>query len=61
MPENAKPMELRDCPSFFDHTPCPEGYIEWHDWAKKMGRTHKQIRCTRCNLFAIWIPKPKIN
>ena len=40
-----------------DHTPAPDGYCAWHDWAMKMGKTHRQIRCDRCGLFKIWIPK----
>lgn len=48
-----------DCPSFHDHTPQPEGYIEWHDWAKRMMRTHKQTKCTGCGLYMIWVPKQK--
>ncbi|MBZ4106130.1 hypothetical protein JYG43_23760, partial [Escherichia fergusonii] len=51
------------CPNFTDHTPSPDGYIEWHAWARKMGKTHQQRRCSGCGLFAIWEPKPprKIN
>jgi hypothetical protein len=45
------------CPYFHDHMPAPEGYIEWHGWAKKMGKTHKQVRCSGCGLFVIWIPR----
>jgi hypothetical protein len=44
------------CPSFHDHTPSPEGYIQWHAWASKMLKTHKQRKCTGCGLFAIWEP-----
>lgn len=50
-----------DCPSFHDHTPSPDGYIQWHAWAKRMGRTHRQIRCTGCGLWAIWLPRKKRN
>ena len=46
-----------ECPSFFDHTPSPPGYLEWHAWAKKMGKTHKQATCTRCGFWAIWEPR----
>lgn len=49
-----------NCPAFHDHTPSPAGYIQWHAWAKRMGRTHKQIKCTGCSLYAIWIPKKKV-
>lgn len=46
-----------ECPSFFDHTPHPSGYIQHHAWMQKMSRTHKQVRCTRCGFWAIWEPK----
>lgn len=44
-----------------DHTPCPEGYIQWHAWAEEMGKTHKQRKCQGCGLYAIWEPKPAPN
>lgn len=37
------------------HTPCPEGYREWHEWAERKLRTHRQIRCPNCGLWAIWV------
>lgn len=40
-----------------NHTPCPEGYIEWHQWAEFMSKTHTQRRCRECGLYAIWEPK----
>jgi hypothetical protein len=49
-----------DCPSFHDHTPCPDGYIQWHAWARRMMRTHRQIRCTGCGLLSIWIPRKSL-
>jgi len=36
------------------HTPCPEGYLEWHAWAEQMGRTHDQKQCPECGRYAIW-------
>ena len=42
------------CPNFEDHTDCPEGYIAWHYWAKKMSKTHRQRKCAGCGRFAIW-------
>lgn len=45
------------CPYFEDHTPCPEGYLEWHSWAESMSKTHRQVRCGGCGLYAIWEPK----
>lgn len=47
------------CPAFHDHTPAPSGYIAWHEWAKKMGRTHRPIKCTGCKRYAIWVPKQR--
>lgn len=40
-----------------DHTECPDGYCEWHEWAEKMQETHDQCRCPVCGLFAVWIKK----
>lgn len=36
------------------HTPSPNGYIQWHEWAEKMEKTHVQERCPICGLWAIW-------
>ena len=35
----------------------PDGYIQWHEWAKNKGKTHKQIKCQECGLYKIWIKK----
>jgi hypothetical protein len=43
------------------HTPSPANYLGWHGWAERMGKTHKQIRCEHCGLWAIWIPKGRGN
>jgi hypothetical protein len=40
-----------------DHTVCPEGYIAWHAWAARMGKTHRQLKCDQCGLWTFWIPK----
>lgn len=45
------------CPHLEDHTSCPEGYLEWHSWAEFMSKTHRQVRCCGCGLYAIWEPK----
>jgi hypothetical protein len=49
--------ERRPCPNVAEHTEAPEGYLEWHAWARRMGRTHKQHRCPGCKLLTIWKPK----
>jgi len=40
------------------HTKCPQGYLQWHDWAERKSRRHKQVRCPGCGLYAIWVRKP---
>jgi hypothetical protein len=40
-----------------NHTPCPESYLSWHAWAEEMNKTHKQIKCPVCGLYAIWVKK----
>jgi len=39
------------------HTPQPTGYLEWHEWADKKAKTHRQVRCPGCGLFQIWVRK----
>lgn len=46
-----------ECPDLMHHTPCPKGYLEWHAWAREMARTHRQVKCAGCGLYAIWIAK----
>lgn len=38
------------------HTPQPSGYIEWHDWAERMTKTHVQKQCPTCGLWSWWVP-----
>lgn len=45
------------CPNESNHTKTPEGYIERSVWAQKMLKTHKQIQCKLCGLWAIWTTK----
>lgn len=40
------------------HMLCPSGYNDWHNWARRMGKTHVQRKCKGCGLFEIWEPKP---
>lgn len=39
------------------HTPQPDGYNEWHEWARMASKTHAQISCPRCGRLRIWLPK----
>ena len=36
------------------HTICPDGYVEWHEWAEKKSKHHVQVKCPNCGLWAIW-------
>lgn len=49
-------MNAEDCPKVENHTACPSGYIAWHEWADRMAKTHHQVRCPDCGLYAIWVP-----
>ena len=51
------PDTTSDCPDRDKHTPCPTGYLSWHDWASAMSRAgSKQRRCPTCKGFRIWTP-----
>lgn len=49
----------KPCPNEAQHTPAPSDYLGWHAWARKMGKTHRQVRCPSCGLWAIWVEKFK--
>jgi hypothetical protein len=36
----------------------PEGYVQWHEWAEKKNKTHYQVKCDKCGLYAIWKRRP---
>lgn len=46
------------CPNQAAHTPLPSGYTDWHEAAEELARTHDQLRCPFCGLFAIWELRP---
>lgn len=47
------------CPNEPEHTEAPTGYVEWHDWAEEMSKTHKQTQCPTCQLWVVWIPNDR--
>jgi hypothetical protein len=55
--EEPEPDTTSGCPNAAEHTPAPSGYVSWHEWAKRMGKTHHQQRCPGCDLLKIWVPK----
>lgn len=40
-----------------NHTPCPEGYLQWHEWARLASKTHRQVTCPGCGSITVWLPK----
>jgi hypothetical protein len=57
---SAEPLYDKDtCPARSKHSKEPNGYLQWHDWAAKKIKTHRQIRCKVCKLFCIWVPRKK--
>jgi hypothetical protein len=49
----AVPLHPDECEP---HTPAPAGYLQWHEWADRMGRTHRPRQCKGCGLWAVWEP-----
>lgn len=43
------------------HTPCPEDYLSWHEWAEQKTKTHRQIKCPECGRLSIWVLKATRN
>ncbi len=52
-----KPYTEKTCPERWRHTPQPDGYLQWHEWAEQMKKTHVQERCPCCGLWAIVVKK----
>ena len=48
------------CPNQAAHTPAPVGWPDWHAWASRMSKTHRQLRCPGCGLWMIWVEKGKV-
>lgn len=39
------------------HTPCPESYTAYMEWAATMSKTHRQTKCKTCGKWAVWVPR----
>ncbi len=35
----------------------PESVVDWHIWADRMNRTHRQQPCPHCQKLTIWVKK----
>jgi hypothetical protein len=46
------------CTNEAQHTPHPVRQFAHEAWAEQMLRSHKQMRCPDCRLWAIWVPLP---
>jgi hypothetical protein len=46
-----------ECPNGDNHTECPGGYTDWHEWAARMHKTHTQRKCPGCGLYRIWVKR----
>jgi hypothetical protein len=57
IPDMTLVIESSDCPKNGEHTPAPSGYLAWHEWATHMNQTHRQVRCTGCGRYAVWVRK----
>jgi hypothetical protein len=33
----------------------PSGYVSWHLWALQMTKSHRQVKCPVCGLYAVWV------
>lgn len=59
IPPNTKPQiraQLNNCKKIGEHVYGPDGYSEWHDWARRMGSNYRQEQCD-CGFFVLWIIK----
>lgn len=45
------------CKNAKAHTPSPDGYVAWHEWAARMLKTHRQTKCRGCGLYKVWVKK----
>lgn len=50
---------MADCPNIDQHHEPgkPAGYVARQEWFVKMNKTHRQRRCSGCNLYVVWEPR----
>jgi hypothetical protein len=44
------------CPREAEHCYGPRGYVDWHDWADRRRKTHRQKQC-ECGYWLLMEPK----
>lgn len=49
----------QDCPNYEQHEPMPTAYVEFDGWGAKMNKTHKNVKCSGCGLYKIWVERTK--
>lgn len=54
--KNRSPAVVK-CPDRDKHTEGPWVYTDWHPWALRMEKTHRQLACPSCHRYVIWEPK----
>jgi hypothetical protein len=45
------------CPDEHKHTAAPSGYVAFFAWAERMSRTHRQLKCSGCGRWQLWVPR----
>lgn len=49
------PGKSNACVPYCGRSAEPDGYLQWHDWARRMAnRGYTQSRCPKCGLYTIW-------
>jgi hypothetical protein len=49
---------VMECPREAEHCYGPSGYVDWHDWADRRRKTHRQRKC-ECGYYLLMELKPK--
>ncbi len=59
-PGMGKYADKDECPDKRKHTPMPSSYIQWHEKARSLRKTHLQKQCPTCGFWSIWKPRAKV-
>jgi len=50
-PQQPRYAKAEDCPRAERHIEGPRGYLQWHNWAAEMSKTHRQRKCPDLRLL----------